>query len=106
MVLDTTSRPSWMQVLKSLFYDGGPSSTRFMYIVAGSAATFTVLALAFGFTWVYVRWHIAEVAFGGVLTFVLTALFGFAANSHNLKHQVDAKEGTESTPVSAATTEK
>jgi len=103
-VIDLTPKPGWIQVLKSLFYDGGPSSTRFMFITAGCSASFTVVILASGFFWEYVHRGHADVTFGGVLTCVLTALFGFAANSHNLKHQVDAQqESVASTPVSAET---
>lgn len=103
---DYTPKPSWWQIVKSLFYDGGPSSTRFMFVVAGTCAGFTVIALASAFAWTYVRFHIADVVFGGVLTGIVTAFFGFAVNSHNLKHQVDAKEATSSTPITAVTTEK
>jgi predicted Zn-dependent protease len=103
----TDLKPSWFQVIKSMFYDGGPSSTRFMYIIAGCSAALTVLALAGSYCFVYIHRGLADLSFGAALTAILTALFGFAANSHNLKHQVDARETeTTSTPVSASTEDK
>src|SRR5579875_3338186 len=103
--------PSWWALLKALSYEGGPSSTRFVFLATFATMALSVLAIVFGFVYVYVcdPQHPASAGILAVLSLMLATITGFAANSHNVQNQLRAQQitprplATSSTPATAET---
>lgn len=95
---------SLWETIKALPYDGGPSSTRWGYLIAVHSCCLCLLVLVLTFCLVYVRSanHAADVVFAGVITAFMGVVVGFTATSINLKNTLVAgASSAKTTPESA-----
>jgi hypothetical protein len=92
---------TWMQIIKSLPFDGGPSVTRWVFLRTGEIISVGWLALVGAAVYQYVRFAKADVIFCGMILTIGAGLFGFAQQAQVTKLSIDSKGGTvESTPLS------
>lgn len=84
---DLVQKSLW-KIIKALPFDGGPSSTRWVFLCAGAILGIVVLALGLSFCLVYLRSHIADVVFAGALAGALTAFIGFATSAQNNRNKL------------------
>ncbi len=97
--------PSWWTLLKALLYDGGPSSTRFVFLAVFAVTAFGYAAVVVAFVVVYMRdqQHPASAGVLAVLTVTSGAMTAIAANSQNVRNQLSAKISSP-TPIEAEST--
>ena len=76
----------WRWILKALLFDGGPSSTRWVYLLAAVSVSAVLLMMGAAFAWVYAWKHTADLVMAGAIAATVTALIGFASNSQNTKN--------------------
>jgi hypothetical protein len=97
---------TWMQIIKSLPFDGGPSVTRWVFLRTGEIISAGWLALVGAAVYQYVRFAKADVIFCGMILTIGAGLFGFAQQAQVTKLSIDSKSGTvESTPLSTTVTQ-
>jgi|ERR1035437_6762082 hypothetical protein len=84
---------SWWKLLKRLPLDGGPSSTKFVYLATSGAITvcLVLVTLAFCGVYAFTHDHIASGIVAALLASTLTAVIGFAANSQNQRRALNAQ---------------
>jgi hypothetical protein len=84
---------SWWKLLKRLPLDGGPSSTKFVYLATSGAITLCLCLVTIAFCGVYAftHEHIASGIVAALLASTLTAVIGFAANSQNQRRSLNAQ---------------
>lgn len=94
---------SWMQIIKSLPFDGGPSVTRWVFLRTGEIISFGWLCLVGGAVYQYSRFGKADVIFCGMILTLGAGLFGFAQQAQVAKLSMDSKNSSsvESTPLSS-----
>jgi hypothetical protein len=84
---------SWSRVVKASLFDGGPSSTRWVYVITGTCVSISVVVATLVFCLVYMC-SANHVASGVVATFIGTtigALFGFASHAQNVRNDLTEK---------------
>lgn len=89
-------------VIKRSVFNGGPSSTRVVYVSVGLTCTLVLALATMGYTATYIIYKVADGAFGAFLTAAWTALFGFASATQKGKN---AQAALASPAASAASPE-
>ena len=79
----------WIRILRALPFDGGPSSTRWVYLIAAMTVCAVLFFMGAAFAWVYVWKHTADLVMAGAIAATIAALFGFASNSQNVKNRIE-----------------
>jgi len=87
---------SWMKLLKRLPLDGGPSSTKFVYLGVAGAITgcLVLVTIAFCGVYAFTKEHTASLVVATLLGSTLTAVIGFAVNSQNQRRALNAQAAT------------
>lgn len=85
---------SWWSILKGLVFDGGPSSTRWVYLLVAATVNLCLGGMVFALCYVFMKGKaeattLAIVA--GVVTSTITALLAFATNAQNKKNQLSSQ---------------
>lgn len=90
---DKVAEQSWWRLLKRLPMDGGPSSTKFVYLASSAAITacLVLVTLAFCGVYAFTHEHLASAVVAALLASTLTAVIGFAANSLNQRRSLNAQ---------------
>lgn len=110
LLTDRVKGMSWWTLLKELPFDGGPSSTRFVFLAvfAVLAGCYVAVTVAFCYVYIHDSTHPAGAGILAVITLMSGALGGIIANSQNIRHQLTAQAASSlpmaasSTPASAA----
>jgi hypothetical protein len=82
---------TWLEIVKSLPFDGGPSVTRWVFLRTAEAISIGWLCLVGALIYRVARYGDANPALCGLIFTLAGALFGFAALNQNTKLTVDAK---------------
>lgn len=92
-LLDRLKLTRWWTILKALPFEGGPSSTRWVFLGVFAVVALVLAALVGALVWVYVRSpdHHVDLALCGLVGTQLTALLGFASNAQNTMHKTAAQ---------------
>lgn len=91
---------TWVQILKSLPYDGGPSVTRWVFLRTAEVVALGFVVMVGGGVYRYVRFGTADAIFWAAVGGLGGAMFGFAKSAQVTKLSIDAK-----TPGSGSTVE-
>ena len=95
-LLEKLKNISWWRIVKSLAFDGGASSTKWVYLACAAIVNACLVAMVASLCIVYVRSHDVNIAFVGLIGTTIGIVVGIPANSVNLRRQVTG-------PTSAAT---
>jgi len=92
-------------ILKELPFEGGPSTTRFVFLATFAVCSLGFLSVTAAMTYVYItdKTHPAGAGILAVLTLMLGTLTGVSANSQNVMHQLSAQLQSK-TPIDASST--
>lgn len=82
---------SWVQLIKALPFDGGPSATRWVFVRTSEVVSLGWLALVAGAVYTYCRYGKADVVYCGMILTLGAGLFGFAQNAQTTKLSLDSK---------------
>jgi hypothetical protein len=108
---------SWLRIIKSLAFDGGASSTKWVYIACAAVVNLCLVAMTTSLCYVYVhsQSHEVNIALVTLIGSTITIVVGIPATSANLRRATNAtaraaKDGDplaiNSTPISADATTK
>jgi uncharacterized BrkB/YihY/UPF0761 family membrane protein len=78
-----------LDILKALPFDGGPSSTRFVYLAAAVTICLVIFVLTGTFCAVYLRSpdHQANAVVAALIGSTITAIIAFATSAQNTMHK-------------------
>jgi hypothetical protein len=85
-----TKLTSWMQIIKSLPFDGGPSVTRWVFLRTSEVISAGWLALVGAAIYQYVRFGKADAIFCGMVLTLGGGLFAFAQQTQSKKLDLGA----------------
>lgn len=100
---------SWWRIIKSLPFEGGASSTKWVYLACAFVVNSCLVAMVASLCFVYIHSHAHEVniALVGLIGTTITVVVAIPANSANLRRSTNAtlngpNKGAESqsTPLS------
>jgi hypothetical protein len=106
-VMDKIKNINLGSVLKALPFDGGPSSTRVVFLSTAFAVIISLLLTTLATCWVYVHdpLHVVSVIMAGLIGTLATGATAFATNAQNLRHtlgsQQDSGNGDSTSVVSS-----
>lgn len=87
----TSKVGTWMDVIKALPFDGGPSVTRWVFVRTAEVISLGWLGLVFGAVWEYVRVGKVDAIYCGMIVTLGMGLFGFSQNAQTTKLAIDSK---------------
>ncbi len=82
---------TWMQIIKSLPFDGGPSVTRWVFLRTSEVVSLGWLALVIAEVYRYIKFGTADTIHCGVILTLGGGLFAFAQNAQVKKLSLDPK---------------
>jgi uncharacterized BrkB/YihY/UPF0761 family membrane protein len=87
-LLDKLKSTKWWTILKALPFDGGPSSTRWVFLGGFATVAVCLLSLTGALIFVYVRTpdHHVDIALLGAVVTTIGTVVGFATNAQNKKN--------------------
>ena len=102
----TNKAAGWMQIVKALPYDGGPSVTRWVYLRTAEVVSLVLVMMAGAAVYEVAKYRGLDAVLAGLILGLATALFAFAKGAQATKLAVDAKtpgaaSSVESGPVSS-----
>lgn len=89
-----TKVTGWIQIIKSLPFDGGPSVTRWVFLRTAEVISLGWLCLVGGAIYQYARFGKADVIFCGMILTLGAGLFGFAQQTQVKKLAIDSSSTT------------
>jgi hypothetical protein len=104
-LLSRVKQWSLWTMAKALPFDGGPSSTRVVYLLTAFAVIFCFVLTTVVFLAVYIRndGHHADPIVAGLIATLATGITAFATNAHNVRHGIDAQNGCDPSQPGDAT---
>ncbi len=103
-LLEKVKTYGWWAILKALPFEGGPSSTKWVYLAMNAVIAVVTIGLAAAVIWVYIRGHHVD---GGLLTALVTIIgIDQACGTLALNHRrtVAAQVALGQTPVAITPT--
>lgn len=85
----------WMQLIKALPFDGGPSATRWVFVRTAEVISLGWLALVFGAVYTFIRFGKVDAIYCGMILTLGAGLFGFAQNAQTHKLSLDAQNNSD-----------
>lgn len=82
---------SWWAILKGLLFDGGPSSTRWVYLFVCVVVNLCLMGMVFAFCWVFARGKAEAATFAiaaTVITSTISVVIGFATSAQKNRNQL------------------
>ena len=95
---------TWMQIIKSLPYKGGASTSAWVYLRTAEVVALCELLFAGVSSWVYLKTGHMDASMMALHLGVIGALFGFASNTKNQAQTLNAQLQSGATPTGAAST--
>ena len=97
---------TWGSILNALPFDGGPSSTRWVYLSAFLTVAFCLIVLTISLSWVYIRSHehIVNIVMAGLIGTTITTVVGFATATQKKKLGQGADSDSGDTAAASAST--
>ena len=85
-----TKLTTWIQIIKSLPFDGGPSVTRWVFLRTAEVISLGWLALVGAAIYQYARFGKADAIYCGMVLTLGAGLFGFAQQTQSKKLELGA----------------
>ena len=95
---------SWWRILKALAFDGGPSSTKWVYLALNAVMAFVVLMLAAALAYRYVHFGTVDALLVGAIVTLVGILQACATNALNHRRTVQAQLASGRGPIAIAET--
>lgn len=98
-ILEKLKSISWWRIIKSLPFDGGASSTKWVYLACAAVVNACLIAMTAALCWVYVHsvTHDVNVALVGLIGTTVAVVVGIPATSANLRRATNAQVATSGT---------
>lgn len=103
-LLDKVKNYRWWAILKALAFEGGPSSTKWVYLAMNAVMGSVVLMVCTSICWRYIRTGHVDPGMLYELGVLVTVLSGCATNAQNFRRKINAQVQTGDKPLADATT--
>ena len=97
---------SWWRIIKSLAFDGGASSTKWVYLACAAVVNACLVAMVSSLCWVYIHsfQHEVNIALVGLIGTTITIVVAIPANSANQRRQLNTQAATGQADTTTAPT--
>lgn len=92
-LLEKLKSISWVRIVKSLSFDGGASSTKWVYLACAAIVNACLVLMVVAICWVYIRTGQVNITLAALIGATITTVVAIPANSANQRRQLNSQVG-------------
>jgi phosphotransferase system glucose/maltose/N-acetylglucosamine-specific IIC component len=103
-LLEKLKSISWIRIIKSLSFDGGASSTKWVYLACAAVVNACLVLMVAAICWEYIRTGQVNITLAALIGATITTVVAIPANSANQRRQLNSQQATGQPDTTTATT--
>jgi hypothetical protein len=101
-LLEKLKTISWLRIVKSLSFDGGASSTKWVYLACAAIVNACLVLMVAAICWEYIKTGQVNITLAALIGTTIGVVVAIPANSANQRRQLNSQAGQADT-VTATT---